>query len=268
MFGDRPFAPTAGKRERARQENQVPRGRDFSPVCVLLAAVLLMTWIGPTITLQLKQMMKQSLSSVQLDGASQLGTDMLSGTALVTMARVGLPVMGVCLLVAVLSQVAQVGLSWKPSQARPMLQRVDPLQGARHLVMPDRWLEAGHSLVRLFVAFSVVGASLWYGKQQLVVERFESLNVVTDRSFGIVTTALWSLAIVAIAEYGLRWWIHEQRLRMTVEEMRDEMEGRGGMAVASLRDGMHSQSTKRPGKPDFVEEHEPPLDPSLDADLR
>ena len=250
---ERPFAPTAARREQARRKGQAPRGRDLTPIAVVISALLVILLGGQRIGTQLTETFQSGIAN----GAVESGTsDVISGgpaspmltvnadqvvrigqSTMLTVANIALPMIAVIMLVAIASQWGQVGFRWLPDRVSPDLSRVDPLSGSGRLFQLGRGIDGALILVRFATALLVVGCSLWFSRDRLVEfgDPVRSLSELPSAATWVLLTASVALAVVAIVDYGLRCWLFEKQLWMTAEEMRNESEGRGAdLRVESL----------------------------------
>lgn len=143
------------------------------------------------------------------------------------LARYLMPIFGLLLLTAVLVNVAQVGFIFLPSKIGFDISRLDPLKGLGRLFS----ISSAARLVFGLVKIAVIGAVA-----------FVSLYAEADAIFGLTSLALpqiaaylihilfWTmvkigvaLLVLAILEYAFQRWKHEQDLRMTSQEVREEM---------------------------------------------
>ena len=273
-MADRPFAPTAARRERARNEGHAPRGRDLTPIAVVVTGLLVILFGGSNMAQQLMGTMQSGMAT----GANtQTAGPLLAVSAeqvvgigqstILRVAKIVLPMIVAVMFAAFASQWGQVGFRWLTDRVRPDLTRVDPLAGTARLFQPGRWMDGVLILVRFTTGLLVIACSLWFSRDRLVMfaDPLRSLSELPSAVAWVLLTASVALAVVAIAEYGLRCWLFEKQLWMTAEEMRNESTGLGtDLRVESLTtDAKHRMREQRMHK----NEEDGPAPPSMESVL-
>jgi len=138
-----------------------------------------------------------------------------------------LPWLAVILLAAALAGLSQVGFTLLPNRLVPQVSRLSPAGGLRRVFSGSSLAGAGLNLLRLSV---LLAATALYLSSQLAVivslVRFPAGQAALTIG-ALVTELSLILAICCVvhgvADYGWRRWRHEQALRMTPEEFRQEM---------------------------------------------
>lgn len=251
MFQEKPFAPTANRRERARRDGHVPRGRDLTPVAVLLVGLAAVLWAGPSLSTKLGNAIRAGVDSVNHPESLEITSDdalQAGRSALFSTMALGLPFFLAAWLAAAVSQWGQVGWNWLPQRVVPKFSRVDPVQGMSRMFQPGRFADGILATIRLVTGGLVIVSSLWIVRDDLVSfgNPVTGIASVTLAALWVLVTAAAALAIIAVGEYGFRWWVHENEMRMTAEEMRAESRGQSGdMKVRALQRGTHQQLVRR-----------------------
>ena len=148
------------------------------------------------------------------------------------LAIVLLPILGLMMLGGVLSSVLQVGFLWVPDRIAPDFSRLSPLAGLQRIFSLTGTMRLGFGLFKVLVVSVVAVAVLWRRWDEVL--RASALDVPQLGQFLIdisLNTVLWvglALVILAILDYALQRWKYEQDLRMTHQEVREEMKNLQG----------------------------------------
>ncbi|HVC97098.1 MAG TPA: EscU/YscU/HrcU family type III secretion system export apparatus switch protein, partial [Pirellulales bacterium] len=144
-----------------------------------------------------------------------------------TLAGALLPLFGCILAAAVISNVAQVGLLFLPEKVAPDLARIDPMKGLARILSLAGVVRLGFGLLKIVLVFAVTYACLAGEREQIFglaglgppqIAAF--LVEVLLRTGMKIALALLALALL---DYGFQWWRQKQDLRMTTQEIREEM---------------------------------------------
>jgi flagellar biosynthesis protein FlhB len=247
LTGDKTHEPTPHRRQQARAEGQVPRSRDASSALLLGGAVIVLLWLGGTVV-----DFVGNLTIRQIGGDPWLAADISSVTSmwnglLTSLAVVLLPILGLMMLLAIAGNVLQVGLIFLPGKVLPDFSRIDPLQGFGRLVSLANFGRLAFGILKL----AVVTAVAWFC---LDAEREKVFNCghlpVADLAAFMAQIIVWTtlkigVALLAVAglDYAYERWRHERDLRMTAQEIREELRSmHGDPQVMARRRAWHRQS--------------------------
>jgi flagellar biosynthetic protein FlhB len=147
-------------------------------------------------------------------------------------AWVVLPIIGLMFLGAILVNVGQVGLLFLPEKIAPDIARIDPIRGVRRLFSLQSVMRLTFGIFKILVIAAVAFVSLY-------AERHKILGLtgmaVPEIAGYLVEILLWTslkvgiaLLVLAIFDYGFQRWKFEQDIRMTSQEVREEMKNLEG----------------------------------------
>lgn len=225
--GDKSQAPTPHRRQKAREEGQVARSQDLGSAVLLLAGMMALLLAGPRLVSFLLDYGRS-----QLGGAAWVRADVgfavwQWGSAVSGLARAVLPIFGAVLLAAIAVNLAQVGFLFLPSRVQLDFSHLDPFKGARRLFSMHSLARLVFGLFKLAVVASVAAAVL-YGEKEAILGLGEldvgELTVYMIRLLVWTTVKIGAaLFVLALLDYGFQRWKHEQDLKMTPQEVREEM---------------------------------------------
>jgi len=248
--GEKTHEATAYRRQQAREEGQVVKSQDLTSAALLIIALLIL-WYS---------------SSSLITFFGHAAQDHLGGEAWLTMdrqqfchvaARMGfdlamvvLPVLGMLMLAAIVVHLGQSGLLFLPDKLGFDLDRINPLQNAQRIFSITSLVHLGMGLLKVGIVSTVAAYCVWNERDNLL-----KLPDQTTAEIGsyLFMTLLWtslkiggSLAVLAILDYGYLFWKHEQDLKMTHQEIREEMKQQSGdPQLISKRKQIHRQLVMR-----------------------
>lgn len=238
--GEKSFEASAHRREQAREKGQVPYSQDLGSAVLLLAAAGLMRMLGGQIAESLFDVTQRLLTEpVDVVGDQQtlvaMSSELLNevGGALV-------PLLGLLMLAAIGTSIGQVGFLFVPEKLMPDISRLSPLQGVKRILSTQGFAKLGFGIFKVIVVAAVSVAVLWTRASTLAeagaLEIPALAHLLTDTAF---STLLWvgvALVVLALADLAFQRWKHEQDLRMTAQEMKEEMKNlQGNPEVAARR---------------------------------
>jgi flagellar biosynthesis protein FlhB len=218
---------TPRRREEARERGQVARSADLSSAVILLAAVLALQFLGRPMIGGIFASAASVLQGLALvDG--EPGSLMTHFGGAFTAVLLGfLPFVGIVLAAALAANLLQVGFLFTSGPLTPDLDRLNPISGIGRIFSLRGLMRLVAGLLKLAIVGLVVFWTLWAERLQLVqLSRLgfeEILGVAVDLMLLLSLRAAVALLVLAIFEYGFQRWQHERDLRMSKQEVREEL---------------------------------------------
>nr|PZN78635.1 MAG: flagellar biosynthetic protein FlhB [Pseudomonadota bacterium] len=224
---ERTEKPTPKRREEARKRGQLPRSPELGAAAVTLIAGAGMYLLGGHLGGRMHGMMA---SSLQLTREEALDETRLVA-AFADSALQGLiacaPVLGLTLVAAVLAPLALGGWNLSFGVLALDFSRLSPVAGFKRMFS----LRGAVELAKAFAKFAVVALFavlfLWHASEELLSLGREPVNRAIAHAFSLTGQALiaFAAALGLIAAVDVPWqlWQHTQKLRMTRQEIREEL---------------------------------------------
>jgi flagellar biosynthetic protein FlhB len=227
QFGEKTQDATPYRRQKAREEGQVAKSQDLASAVLLIGALLILMLFGGSVVTFLGQLARR-----QLGGEIVLAADtqwflnqwyvILGG-----LARVMLPVFGLMFIIAVAANMGQFGFLFLPQKLALDLSRINPLKGFQRLFAVANFVRLAFGVFKILVVATVACWSLWGEREtvlglsglsvQQVAASIAGLTIWTCLKIGI------ALAVLAVLDYAYQRYKHERDLRMTPQEVREEL---------------------------------------------
>lgn len=235
---DKTEQPTPKKREDARKKGQVAKSRDISSVAVLMAGLGALYLFGGYMHSHITDMMKHVFS---LDpsawGVNELGA--LGGEIVFEFFAILAPVLVCVFLAGLAANAAQVGLYFSWEAAAPKFSKVNPISGLGRLFSKQSLVELAKSLAKLavvgFVAFLTVKGEM---DNLILLGQTETANIliyVLMISLKLFLRVGMIMVFIAALDYAFQKWNHEQQLKMTRQEVKDEYKQTDGDPMVKAR---------------------------------
>lgn len=230
--GEKKHDATPYRRQKAREKGQVARSQDLGSALVLLLAVAILWYSGPAIVTAVGSIMKASFTQQRYwDMDSHAAAGLLNASMRECLWAL-LPLMGGVCAIALAINWFQIGFLFLPEKLNLDWKRIDPLKGAQRLVALPNIARLGFGLLKIALVSIVIAFGLWgrwdtiLSSQSLTAMEIGSLVWSTTLDMCMRTAVV--LLLLAILDYAFQWWKMEQDLRMTDEEVREEMKMMNG----------------------------------------
>ena len=229
---ERTEEPTARRLKRAREDGQVARSAELPAAAVMIAAVFTLLMMGGVWVSRLSDMLKSSFTFDRrtLDTPTLLPATFAS--QLLEAMLLVLPVLVVTAIVAILASGATGGFHFSLKSVAPKFSKLSPLEGIKRMLGARAAVELFKSLAK----FSLVAGVLWALVDKHMNELIRLGNMNLEPALAIAGTlltksALWltlSLVLIALLDAPYQRWSFMKRMRMTKQEVKDEMKDMEG----------------------------------------
>jgi flagellar biosynthetic protein FlhB len=219
--------PTSKRLEDARKKGQIARSREFNTFAMLLASAGLLLLLGKqmgNILLKLMRTEFQISREVIFDPESpviHLKQAMVEGVTLVA------PFLAVMVIVAVLAPLTLGGWVFSWEAVMPKFSKLDPLKGIARMFALQTMVELGKGLLKLALISIVAYVLAKHFLAELIGLNAEPLEQSIGHALDIIgfsfLTLCASMIVVAIVDVPYQLYEHNKKLKMTLQEIKDEM---------------------------------------------
>lgn len=218
---------TGRRRQEARKRGQVAISREIPSALLLFTLLGVFSFAGAHLLDHLTRLVAGifgRLNSIRVHTVSDAGALMvdLLQTVLWLLVPICLPL----LVAGFLGNVAQVGLEFHAQPLSPKLSKLNPLAGMKRIFSMRGLVELGKSLLKI----GFVGAIAWSVMSGYLTE-FPTLvrldlggiwDFTYSVAFRIILYVSLALLVLAALDYIYQRWQHEEGLKMTKQEIKDE----------------------------------------------
>ncbi len=232
QFGEKSQEATPHRRQKAREEGQVARSQDLSVAISVLAAFSLMLYFGQGIIEFLAGFTRSQLGEVvnlhpKADFANVVFAKIAFG-----LGDSFLPLLAMMALAAVLANIGQVGFLFLPQKLMPDFRHINPAKGVSRILSSQGVMRLVFGILKIIVVAAVALLAIWAEMETMLA--LPGMTVLAISHF-LLETIVWTgikvgfaLLIMALLDYAYQKWKHEQDLKMTTQEVREEMKSLQG----------------------------------------
>ena len=219
--------PTGRRIEQAREQGQVPHSRELGTFLVLVVAAATIWMMGGWFVQRSMALMRKGFlieAPVMRDPALMLPRlAELSGDALLTFS----PLLAVMFVAAILPPFFLNAWVFSPKALVPDLKRLNPLSGFGRMFSWSSLMELVKALLKAVLVGGIAALLIWKERDELFGLLSEPLEVglahaghLVSFSFLILVAAL---VIIVAADVPFQLWQYFDKLKMTKEEVKQEM---------------------------------------------
>jgi flagellar biosynthetic protein FlhB len=223
---DRHLPPTARRLEQARKDGQVARSRDLGHFAAVAAGLGLLAAAAPSLAQWLRDLLVAGLRFDVRTVATPAAMLDRFGQLLVPALLLILVIGAVMSVVAVATAVASGGWVFTLKPVMPNFGKLDPISGLGRIVSKAQIGEMLKAVLLALLLASVGGFYLWSHLPDFALTQSASLSAGFVAASERIVSGLWLLVLVlaafALVDVPLQRWLHTSRLKMSVQEVKEE----------------------------------------------
>jgi len=240
--------PTAKKLTQARESGNVPKSTDLGSAVVILAAAATLAIFGGQTGAKIGRIMTGSFNRISTFEDLPGSFVHLFVDAIPTLLWILLPLVGTLAVVSVLIQLLQTGFLFSTKALEPNFTKVFKLAGLKRMFSKETWVEMLKSLAKMAMV-ALVG-------YHVVSRHYREYLQAADQETGQILTLIGAITIEVLWKCGLLlvlvgvfdyWWQRHRwkdKLKMTKQEVKDEMKSAEGdpqikNKIKRMRQEMH-----------------------------
>lgn len=227
LFAEKTEEPTYRRRQEARRRGQVFRSAEVSAAVSLLVIFLSIRYIGSYMSRELMILMREVLSGLAANDMTPGDLWILVTAAITLLLRIILPVLCLSAATGVLINLLQVGFLFTTEPLSVKFERLNPVSGWQRLFSKRALAELAKSLLKLCLVSITVYTSIRRELYRFILLAdmaiTESAAQIASLTYSICLKAAASLLLLAVLDYFYQRWEHEQQLRMSKQEVKEEL---------------------------------------------
>jgi len=245
-LGEKTEEPTPKRKREAREEGNVAKSQDFAGVLVLalmtIAIVAAAGWMLGRAKVVIEKALDGATISDPIDpeGVSRL-VDFVAGAAITTT----VPILFIAWLAAAIGHLAQIGLLFSPKSIQPKLSKLNPLSGFKRVFSLTSLVKVSLDVLKVLVVVVVAALTVLEHRERIValamLTAFQAFREMGILMIIIAWRMLLLLLILAIMDLIYQKWKHHNDLKMTKQQVKDEMKQTEGDPETRKRRSRMSQ---------------------------
>jgi len=230
--GEKTEEPTAKKLSEARKKGQIARSKDLGTMFVLVGSAVAIMFVGNSLVESLSFIMKRLFS---LSRKESLDINALFNVLQGTVSAVLTPlfwIFAIIMLAAFIGNTLLGGMSFSWEAMAPKASKLSPIAGFKRMFGVKAVVEFIKSLLKFFVVFIVAFILLSSLFEQILSLSLEAIPInfshATDMLMWMFLALALSIGIIAAIDAPYQTWDHNRQLKMTKQEVKDEMKNSEG----------------------------------------
>lgn len=251
---ERTESATPQRKAEAREEGQVAKSTELTSAFMFLVSLVTIRIVFPYIFSELATIMKVTFSSLGdvcwgIDAGNSASSTSIAYPVMtlrrmaldtaMTITKVFAPFLGVMLVSALLVNYAQVGFLISGKVLTPKFGRLNFIKGITRLISKRTLIMLVQSLLKILAVAYVLYITV-KGEQDKIMATADmpikpAIIEISKLLFKMGTRAAGFLFVLAVFDYGYQRWQYEQDLKMTKQEVKEEMKQHDGDPLVKAR---------------------------------
>lgn len=228
---------TSRRREQAHQEGNFATSREVSTLFMVAAGVMVLYFSGLWMFTGLGDVMRKCFhlyrGELTVKETYTIFKDLSFSFLMIIAPALLIPIFGA------ISYVIQNGINFTAKPLSPDFNKINPLAGFKKIVSINSLAELVKSVLKISVLTYVVFLAVkkeWLNMPALIdMEVAASVAYIARVSFSIMLKTVWVLLVIAAIDYAYQRWNFEKGLRMSKEEIKEEMKETDGDPIIKAR---------------------------------
>ncbi len=238
-FQERTEKATPRRRQKAREEGRVARSQELNSAVLLCLGITAIYFLGPALVIQLKQFMNYLFSEAPgMMVTPDTAVSFIISTVTTFFILLG-PIFIILMVIAYGVNVLQVGILFTGKPLEPKLDKLNIVNGIKRLFSVRSMVELTRDVIKVILIGVVGYISI---KSQL-----NSFYLLSDQSIGLFAGVMGKQAlmvalqigavmlILALLDYAYQKYDFEKNIRMSKQEIREEMKDYEGSPHTKAR---------------------------------
>lgn len=248
---ERTELPTQKRRDEARRKGQIPRSQELSAACVVLIAGGALYYLGGSLGAGLHDLMRGGLALSREQAVDDTLAMGHFSAAMLTALTACAPVLGLTLVAALLAPLSIGGWNLSFSALAPDFSRLSPINGFKRVFSARSLVELAKAFAKFGLVALFAALFLWSKSSELLSLGSEPTATAIGHAVSLSGQALltFSAALALIAAVDVPWqlWQHTQQLKMSRQEIREEMKESEGSPETKgrIRNLQHELASRR-----------------------
>ena len=232
-LGERTEAPTPRRRNEAREEGNVAKSTDIASALMLAAMVIVLFFSMVPMLRNLRSILEGLLDSDRVSNPLDPGAAVTTiEFALRGAIRAAMPALLAAWAIAFLSHFWQVGWLFAPKAVQPKLSKLNPLSGLKRIASLRSLVKASLDALKVLVVVLVAVHAIVGRHDELaalpLMSAVQALGAIGWMLLDVALRVAAALVVLGILDFAYQKWKHEEELKMTHQQVRDELKQNEG----------------------------------------
>lgn len=224
--------PTSKRLDDAKKKGQIARSKELNTMAITLIGGMALVGMSGSLGQGLVKIMSSNLTIPRTEIFDVMAMTRRLVSSIQDALLMLAPFFAVVVVVAVLSSIALGGMAFSAQAMTPKLSKMNPLKGLKRLFSIKGVIELAKAMAKFFLVGGATALMLWLTLDSFINLSGMGLEPAIRELVNLVGWAFVlvssTLILVAAVDVPFQVWDHKKQLKMTRQEIREEMKDTEG----------------------------------------
>lgn len=231
--------PTSRRLSQAREKGQVARSKELTTLAVTLSGAAALMMMGPQFADTVHGIFNANFVISRQDVMDPTALLRHLGSAIQAALLMLAPFFAIMIVVAILASISLGGFNISGQAMQPKFSKMNPIKGLKRIFSPNGLMELLKAMGKFAIIGGVTGFLIWLWMDDFLALGLMGLRPAVREGISMVSWAAIilaaSLVVMAIIDVPFQLWNHTRQLKMTQQEVRDELKQTEGRPEVKSR---------------------------------
>ncbi|OGK10113.1 MAG: flagellar biosynthesis protein FlhB [Candidatus Riflebacteria bacterium GWC2_50_8] len=249
--GEKTEPATEKRRQEAVERGNIAKSQDLSSVIVLLTGFLMLRYYGPQMFGMCGDYMRYTFSHAIFSSLTLPDTLALLNQFIIITLRILMPFMAAIMFGSIASNIIQTGILFRFDPLMPDIDRLNPISGIQNIFSWKMVAELVKSILKIlivgYIPYSTIRDNIPMLVRFIQLEPVPAVIILLKTVFVMAIKIILILLFLALADWAFQKWRHEENIKMSKDEIKDEYKQREGdpRVKQKIREKQRQASTRR-----------------------
>ncbi|PKL45558.1 MAG: flagellar biosynthesis protein FlhB [Candidatus Riflebacteria bacterium HGW-Riflebacteria-1] len=249
--GEKTEPATEKRRQEAVDRGNIAKSQDLSSVIVLLTGFLMLRFYGPQLFGMCGEYMRYIFSQAIFTNLTLPDTLILLNQFIIIILRIMTPFMFAIMLGSIASNLIQTGFLFRFDPLMPDIERLNPISGIQNIFSWKMVAELVKSILKIlivsYIPYSTIRENIPMLVRFIQLDPVPAIIILLKTAFAMSIKIILILLFLALADWAFQIWRHEENIKMSKDEIKEEYKQREGdpRVKQKIREKQRQASTRR-----------------------
>jgi flagellar biosynthetic protein FlhB len=217
---------TPKRKEEARNKGQVAKSTEINSAFIILAAFFTLKLVGPYTYQELTRLFRFVYADFSTTDFTVNFIYTLFISLSIVFFKAALPVMLAILVISLAVNFLQVGFHFTTQPLMPQFDRLNPLSGFKRLFSKRSLVELFKSIFKVciigYFIYRFIGKEILTFPTFMATDPSDTLHTIASLTLDLTFQIGAVMLFLAGLDYFYQWWEHNQSLKMSKQELKEE----------------------------------------------
>lgn len=229
--GEKTEEPTAKRKQDALKKGQVGRSTEINAAFVLLAGFFALKMLGGDAVEEIMNYSIYIFGNLNFD-VNEETIMQLFISIVILLAKTSIPLMVLIMIIGLAMNIAQVGFNFSTEKLSFNPGRLNPISGFGRIFSKRSLVELVKSIIKILIIGTLVymnlSEELFQMPKLIYTDLFAGLGLVSEIVFNLAFKIIGLFMVMAVLDLLYQKWQHNQDLKMTKQEVKEEFKQQEG----------------------------------------